>query len=364
MGKFLAFDTRHAERYGVNEAIIIHYFKYWIEHNHVSGRNQHDGRTWSYNSAEKLAEVFPMWSVHQVRRYTKSLVDQDVLITGNYNTRPGDRTLWYAFKDEAAFLSIDADAEAQEPEAAQEPEQDHVAKSRNGTRKSATPFRKSARALPVNNPINKPVDDVVADEAAGVSSEDAPHQVQLWLHYFPDVKMNGARVAILRQCTNIKVFEEQMQQWAANGYRGDSVGKFRDRYNRAAAEIGDQGYRQAKKDKPPSPIPAKPVKVNQAKMRAAFTEDDVARKAPATPESIRESLRAFLPDEEKASLDEKREKKHAKREPPTESFTFECVHCDHPNTKPGNMSGFEQMEYLQKPCERCMKPRGITNLST
>jgi hypothetical protein len=99
-----SFIVEHAMEFGLPEAIMIHYFESWITSNRSRRINFHDGRTWSYNTAQALTEDFPFWSVPQIRRVLRSLLDQGILIRGNYNTRGGDQTLWYAFRDEARFL--------------------------------------------------------------------------------------------------------------------------------------------------------------------------------------------------------------------------------------------------------------------
>lgn len=98
------FDTRHAAEYGIPEAVLIRHLAFWITKNRADRRHQHDGRTWTYSSRRALAELFPYLSEKQVRGALERLEEAGVVRTGNYNQRPGDRTLWYAFEDESAFL--------------------------------------------------------------------------------------------------------------------------------------------------------------------------------------------------------------------------------------------------------------------
>ena len=95
------FDVDHAKRYGLEEAVMLHNFIFWIRHNHANRKNQHDGRTWTYNTLEAFRELFPFWSVKQIRRILDSLLEQRVLVKGNHNARAYDRTCWYALADEA-----------------------------------------------------------------------------------------------------------------------------------------------------------------------------------------------------------------------------------------------------------------------
>lgn len=98
------FSGVYAKHYGLEESILLHYFQQWILANRQSKKNFIDGRTWFYSSRSTMAKVFPYLSEDQIRRATDSLVAQGLLIKGNYNRMNQDRTLWYAFKDEEAFL--------------------------------------------------------------------------------------------------------------------------------------------------------------------------------------------------------------------------------------------------------------------
>lgn len=97
--KVYQFDTETAAQYGVDQAIMIWNFQYWIEHNEHNGMHFHDGRFWTYNSVEAFTKTFPFWSKGQIRRILNSLIDAGVLMTGNFNQSSRDRTTWYAFTD-------------------------------------------------------------------------------------------------------------------------------------------------------------------------------------------------------------------------------------------------------------------------
>lgn len=93
------FDSEIAAKYGVDEAIIISNLAYWIEQNAANARNFFDGRYWTYNSIDAFTKLFPFWTARQIRRILKSLEDQNVIVTGNYNSSTYDRTTWYSFTD-------------------------------------------------------------------------------------------------------------------------------------------------------------------------------------------------------------------------------------------------------------------------
>ena len=98
-----SFAVEHAELYGVECAILINHFQFWIEHNQAMQRNFHDDRTWMYQTQKEMAAIYPYWSEDTVFRLIKKLLDEGVLIKGNYNRTAFDKTSWYAFKNEIMF---------------------------------------------------------------------------------------------------------------------------------------------------------------------------------------------------------------------------------------------------------------------
>jgi hypothetical protein len=115
--KSFSFDDVVAEEFGVEEAVVIRSFQFWIELNRANGRNLKEGRTWTYNTYESLAEQFPFWvkinnktglkepDTGKVRRIIDSLINQSVLIkTSKFNKWKIDKTNWYAFEDEERWL--------------------------------------------------------------------------------------------------------------------------------------------------------------------------------------------------------------------------------------------------------------------
>lgn len=99
-----SFDIEVAEEYGIHEAIFIKHFQFWIVKNKANGIHQHDDRTWTYNSNKAFTKLFPYMSQKTIRTTLDHLKDKGVLITGNYNDNPHNRTLWYAFANEEKWI--------------------------------------------------------------------------------------------------------------------------------------------------------------------------------------------------------------------------------------------------------------------
>lgn len=76
---------------GLNEAIVLQQLHYWLEKsNHV-----HDGHRWIYNTYDDWMEQFPFWSKNTIIRAINSLVNQELVVKGNYNKLKIDNTNWY-----------------------------------------------------------------------------------------------------------------------------------------------------------------------------------------------------------------------------------------------------------------------------
>ncbi len=105
------FDIELAQIYGVECAILIHHFQYWVNFNKKMKRNFINGRTWTRQTLEELEVHFPYWTRDKIRqlldklchgktRFEKNKSFEPVLIKGNFNQLSYDRTFWYTFASE------------------------------------------------------------------------------------------------------------------------------------------------------------------------------------------------------------------------------------------------------------------------
>ena len=98
------FKVALAKEFGIEEAIFIHNFYYWIAENKANNRNYIDGRFWTYNSQRAYQDLFPYLSASQIKRIINNLVDKGLIVKGNFNENQYDRTSWYAFTDEGLAI--------------------------------------------------------------------------------------------------------------------------------------------------------------------------------------------------------------------------------------------------------------------
>lgn len=172
MGEY-HFSVEIAQQYGVNEAIMLHNLAFWIRKNAVDERNIYDGDVWTFSSTEAFTELFPFWSVGQIRRILTSLEDKNLIQKGNYNKSGMDRTAWYSITDEdiRTYYGIpDVKAFAENDECICRNEQMEVPKTTNA-------FAEISRPIPDSKQDNKP--DTISD---GVRQRD---QFDQFWHKYP-----------------------------------------------------------------------------------------------------------------------------------------------------------------------------------
>lgn len=98
------FDVEIAKIYGINAAVILQNLAHWIQKNEANGTNFYDGNYWTYNSKKAFAELFPYLSQKQISTALAKLIDDGIVITGNYNKSAYDRTLWYALTEKGKSI--------------------------------------------------------------------------------------------------------------------------------------------------------------------------------------------------------------------------------------------------------------------
>lgn len=98
------FDAELAVKIGVEEAVMMNNMVFWIQHNVANNKHSYEGRYWTYNTVQAFSELYPFWTVKQLRRIMESLYNQKVLMKGNFNKKPFDRTGWYSITDEYSYL--------------------------------------------------------------------------------------------------------------------------------------------------------------------------------------------------------------------------------------------------------------------
>lgn len=87
--------TNDVEKYGSIRAIILGLIKSWCSTNEKSKRHFHEDFYWSgYIKEQTIAEQTGL-PYSTVRKNLKWLIDNNIVVKGNFNKRKNDKTGWY-----------------------------------------------------------------------------------------------------------------------------------------------------------------------------------------------------------------------------------------------------------------------------
>lgn len=97
--KVYSFSTDDAIAHGVDEAILLHNIRYWLDYARAHDEMKQDGYHWMYMTATSMQLIMPFWSVNKIRKMLKSLEKDGIVITGEYNKSSWNRTKWYSMPE-------------------------------------------------------------------------------------------------------------------------------------------------------------------------------------------------------------------------------------------------------------------------
>lgn len=148
----LVVDKDLATILGLNEAIVLQQFHYWLEINRQADKNFIDGCYWTYNTLPEWQEQFPFLSIDTLKRTLMKLRKQNVLRAENYNRHKMDRTLWYTINyDVLEQLETDYFNATKKPTAA-EPTEADAAPVPQPKKTAAAPEREHTAAAACETP--------------------------------------------------------------------------------------------------------------------------------------------------------------------------------------------------------------------
>ena len=101
---FYGFDGEVAEKYGVDEAILLYHIAYWVYVNEAMEKNYLNGRYWTYNSGKAFERLFPYWKDRQIRNKLQHLVDEGLILKGTFGDNRYDHTCWYTLSDKGKSI--------------------------------------------------------------------------------------------------------------------------------------------------------------------------------------------------------------------------------------------------------------------
>lgn len=231
-----SFDVHVATEYrSVDLAILVWNFQYWISLNKRLKRNQHEGRTWTYQTVRELRAIFPYWSIQQIDRLIKKAVDHKILIKGNFNKSKFDRTMWYAFQNEEKFM-ISRNSEMEIPEPGnpntdtEEPIPDTIPNTK--------PDREVRLVLPHN------LTSFFYDQLKIINPEISKPNLKAWAKEFELImRVDGRSEENIRKVINFLV-KDKDRSAAKNGFKWSNVvlspNSLRKNYAQIWAQMGEQ----------------------------------------------------------------------------------------------------------------------------
>lgn len=110
-----SFSVRIAEIVGPEKAILLNDFYGWCDMNEKNNRNMHNGKAWTFNSAQALAEKYSYMKRRSISRWLDELEKDEWIESANFNKKTFDQTKWYAVnmaKYNAVITSIGQDGQS------------------------------------------------------------------------------------------------------------------------------------------------------------------------------------------------------------------------------------------------------------
>lgn len=99
IGKNWIIDQGIALKYGYDAALALSFLGYWHGYKKAHAESYKDGYYWTYVSIANLVKLYPCSTRAKMQAGIKRLVQDGVLLEGNYNALIGDKTKWYAVNE-------------------------------------------------------------------------------------------------------------------------------------------------------------------------------------------------------------------------------------------------------------------------
>lgn len=209
----LVVDRTLATLIGLNEALVLQQIEYWVNIKETSDKkgkrtikeNYADGFYWTYNTVEEWSEEFPFWSYDTVKRTLKKLRDNNYVVTGNYNEKAYDRTLWYRVNHEelikldeknslGANCTNEETSDVQEEKTSEGLETDIGANCPNGKVQNA-PMDKGNMPQPIPKTSTKISPEISPSSSSKGKTPDSIH---------PLIEMFNGSICELKKTTTVK----------------------------------------------------------------------------------------------------------------------------------------------------------------
>ena len=97
-----SFDTGIAKALGFTAAVIYNHILYWLRYNACKSDAQMiDGKYWMYEKQQQIADFLEYLTIDDVKKAMVKLLNAGLIIKGNFNSNPFDKTAWYTIPDQS-----------------------------------------------------------------------------------------------------------------------------------------------------------------------------------------------------------------------------------------------------------------------
>lgn len=97
------FNTNEAVLYGIEKAVLLYNFRYWLKLNRANQSNRHKKNGveyyWTYNTTKSFSELFPYLPEGSIQRWLKDLEKAGAIIVSRFNKHKYDKTKWYTLPE-------------------------------------------------------------------------------------------------------------------------------------------------------------------------------------------------------------------------------------------------------------------------
>lgn len=183
-----SFNTTLAERYGIDEAILIEHIYWWIHKNDCEEIEDmiHEGKVWCRSTAKGFAKYIPYMKPDKIWRKLKKL-EGHVLLVGNFNRQALNQTLWYTFTDEFKKELDDLNYDFEN--------------FKNANLKN----EKSYNSI-INNPIN--IEDNIKENKKTLSKDNSKDD--LFEKFWADFGRKGSKTNALKEWNKLKAKQKEI----------------------------------------------------------------------------------------------------------------------------------------------------------
>lgn len=94
-----SFNVEVAKKYGIEKAVLLENFYFWVKKNKANKKNIHNGRAYTFNTSEAFHECFPYIDSRKIACLLREMEADGLLISGQFNRF--DRTKSYTLSDYA-----------------------------------------------------------------------------------------------------------------------------------------------------------------------------------------------------------------------------------------------------------------------